>query len=217
MKEAGYASVAATHNMYADNILSQFNRWLTLHPRFTELFLPTRFPFTRLFRKDIEVTALAQQMAIWNVQPGRQSSIFLGEFFKKMIQANLDRINQEYGDQFPDGVPQIPVLDMPFLLEDGIDHLLTTASAFARPQLSYYHYYPPHQPYRTRVEFVDAFKNDGVTFPEKPLSHISEGKTHPQELRSRQDYDASLLYVDAEIERLYQGLEANRTTGEHLA
>ncbi|MFN2144080.1 MAG: sulfatase, partial [Anaerolineales bacterium] len=207
MKEAGYASVAATHNMYADSILSQFNRWLTLHPRFTEMFLPTRFPFTSLFRKDIEVTALAQQMVMWNAQPGHQSSIFLGDFFKKLIRANLDRINQEYRDQFPEGVPQIPVLDMPFLLEDGIDHLLSTSGAFVRPQLSYYHYYPPHQPYRTRSEFAGAFKHDGVSFPEKPLSHISEEKTHVHELISRQEYDAALLYVDAEFERLYQGLE----------
>ena len=53
-----------------------------------------------------------------------QSSIFISEIFRKLIEANLEKVNQTYGDQFPRGVPQIPVLNMPFLLEDGIDHLL---------------------------------------------------------------------------------------------
>jgi arylsulfatase A-like enzyme len=171
------------------------------------MFLPTRFPFTRLFRKDIEVTGLAQQTAMWNQDRDFLSSIFLGNFFKKLIQANLDRINAAYKDQFPRGVPQIPVLDMPFLLEDGIDQLLKTSSAFSPPQLSYYHYYPPHKPYLTRAEFTNAFHDDGVIFLEKPHSHITEEHTYEQEDEHRQHYDETLLYVDAEFDRLYRNLE----------
>ncbi|MBN2044104.1 MAG: sulfatase-like hydrolase/transferase [Anaerolineales bacterium] len=207
MKDAGYASVAATHNMYADMILSQSDHWLARHPHFTEMFLPTRFPFTRLFRKDIEVTGLAQRMAMWNTDRRYHSSIFLGEFFKQIIQVNLDQINQTYKDQFPRGVPQIPVLDMPFLLEDGIDHLLKTSTSFAQPQLSYYHYYPPHKPYLTRAEFYNVFSDDGITFPEKPRSHITEEQTYEQESLFRQHYDETLLYVDSEFNRLYQDLK----------
>ncbi|MFN2146639.1 MAG: sulfatase-like hydrolase/transferase, partial [Anaerolineales bacterium] len=206
-QDAGYATVAVTHNLYVDAILSQFDRWLTLHPRFLDIFLSSRFPFTWLFRKDIEVTAMAQKMSMWDPGKGYHSSIFLGEIFNKLIRADLSRINEAYQDEFPLGVLSLPEMDVPFILEDGIDHLLNTAGAFSQPQLSYYHYYPPHHPYNTRAEFIGAFDEDGVEFPEKPLSHITEGQTTPHELRARQQYDEYLLYVDAEFERLYQGLE----------
>jgi choline-sulfatase len=207
IKETGYASVAATHTLYVDSILSQFDRWLTLHPPFSEMFLSSRFPFIRLFRKDIELVGMAQKTTMWDTRKGYFSSIFLGELFRKMIQADLDRINETYRDQFPLGLPSLPELDIPFLLEDAIDHQIKTTSAFARPLLSYYHYFPPHHPYHTRAEFVDAFDDDGITFPEKPFSHINQEKTPKQELHSRKMYDETLLYVDSEFDRLYQNLQ----------
>jgi len=207
LKPAGYSTAAASHNMYADDLLTQLCRDLDVHPRFLEMFLPTRFPFTRLFNRDLEASGLAQLRAFWNKERVH-SAVFLGEFLQRAAQADLERIEAEYGEQFPDGVPAVPVLDLHFLLEDGIDHLIETTAAMPQPHLSYYHFYPPHQPYRTRAEFRNRFRRDGIEFPEKPASVITEGNTHKETLEARSQYDETLLYVDAEFHRLYTTLKA---------
>ncbi len=207
-RQAGYRTVAATHNMYADDLLTQFGRGLDSHPHFNQLFLPTRFPFTRLFPRDLEAGALAQLRAFWDPD-NIQSSIFLGRFLKSNAQADIARIDAQYGDLFPRGVPEIPVVDLRFLLEDGIDHLLDAAAGWLEPTLGYYHFYPPHQPYNTRREFIDLFQNDGVVFPKKPESVISEGHSQQRMDAARQEYDEFLRYVDAEFYRLYQTMDAS--------
>ena len=64
---------------------------------------------------------------------------------------------------FPRGVPEIPVVDYPFLLEENVEHILQTAQRSPHPYISYYHLYPPHQPYNTRAEYTNLFRKDGVT------------------------------------------------------
>jgi arylsulfatase A-like enzyme len=171
-----------------------------------DLFLPTRFPFTRLFNRDLEASGLAQMRAIWNKERVH-SAVFLGEFLQRAAQADLERIEAEYGEQFPNGVPAIPVLDLHFLLEDGIDHLIETTAGMPQPHFSYYHFYPPHQPYRTRAKFHNRFRIDGVEFPEKPASIITEGQTQKDISDARRHYDETLLYVDAEFQRLHTALK----------
>ena len=207
LQQAGYTTAGASHNIYADDLLSQLNRYLDVHPRFMEMFLPTRFPLTRLFNRDLEASGLAQLRAFWNKERVH-SAAFLGDFLQRAAEADIARIEAEYGRQFPGGVPAIPVLDLHFLLEDGIDHLIETTAGLPQPHLSYYHFYPPHQPYRTRQEFHNRFRNDSIEFPQKPASVISEGHTHKEELEARRQYDETLLYVDAEFHRLYTTLKA---------
>ena len=163
-QKAGYFTFAATHNIYADDFLTQFEKYLNHHPNFYTLFLPTRFPFTRLFPRDLEAGALAQLRAFWNPE-NIQSSIFLGRFLKQNAQTDLSRIEALYGDKFPRGVPEIPVLEMKYLLEDGIDHLLDNVASAPQPFLGYYHFYPPHQPYNTREDFFNRYQNDATLTP----------------------------------------------------
>jgi arylsulfatase A-like enzyme len=207
LAQGGYTTNAATHNIFADEFLTQIHQDIHLRPAFTDLFLPTRLPFPKLFPRDLEASALAQIRAFWNNE-NVNSALFLGELLKARAQADLSRIDARYSAEFPGGVPAIPVLDLRFLLEDGINHLLRTTASLSAPYVSYYHFYPPHQPYNTRREFAGLFRRDGIEFPEKPLSISNEGHTQEEMDKARRAYDEFLGYVDAEFYRLYRAMES---------
>ncbi|MEJ2758798.1 MAG: sulfatase-like hydrolase/transferase, partial [Anaerolineales bacterium] len=168
-QQAGYHTSAATHNIFADDYLTQFDKHIDHHPKFSELFLSKRLPFTQLVPRDLEAGALAQIRAFWNPE-NVNSSLFLGRYIHESIQ------------------------------------LLTLANT-PQPNFSYYHFYPPHQPYHTRTEFYNNFKDDGVQFPEKSPSVITEGKTKAEMDAARQQYDEFLRYVDSVFYRLFQSMQ----------
>jgi arylsulfatase A-like enzyme len=95
------------------------------------------------------------------------------------------------------------------VLEDAVDWLVDQTQSMPKPFLGYFHLYPPHDPYKTRREYVDVFKGTHA-FPDKPVHLLStEGLNQGQMKLRRQLYDESILYVDAEFNRLYSELESN--------
>ncbi|MFC1936729.1 sulfatase, partial [Chloroflexota bacterium] len=75
------------------------------------------------------------------------------------------------------------------------------------PFLGYLHYYPPHDPYSTRREFVDAFAGDGFQPLEKPESIYSKHQfSAKQQNEQRRQYDEYILLVDSEFDRLFSYL-----------
>jgi arylsulfatase A-like enzyme len=77
------------------------------------------------------------------------------------------------------------------------------------PFLTYFHLLPPHDPYGTRKEFVNRFAHDNFKTPDKTEHFMTDGKTYKQHRADRRQYDEYILYVDAEIGRLFSILEAN--------
>lgn len=73
--------------------------------------------------------------------------------------------------------------------------------------MGYYHFLPPHGPYRTRFDFSESFAWDNYRPPDKPL-HIF-ASSDPKFKRQRAHYDEFILYVDAEFDRLYHTLDQN--------
>ena len=88
-----------------------------------------------------------------------------------------------------------------------MDWLGSQVNEFPRPFLGYFHFLPPHYPYNTRREFVNAFKDDGFLPPEKERDVFSDGKGWRAMLTSRQLYDEYILYVDSEFGKFFQRLE----------
>ena len=110
----------------------------------------------------------------------------------------------QYGAQFPRGIPELNSLH--FILEDVIDWLIADLASLPQPFLTYVHVLPPHEPYSTRSEFIDAFKGDGLKPVKKPL-HF-EGDNEQSFLnQQRREYDEYMIYADAEFGRLYADLE----------
>jgi choline-sulfatase len=75
-----------------------------------------------------------------------------------------------------------------------------------QPFLGYFHFLPPHHPYRTENQFFNAFKEDRVKFPEKPTEILAR-KVYKDQPKTRTEYDEYILYCDQEFGRFYNYLE----------
>ena len=117
-----------------------------------------------------------------------------------------------YEKDFPRGIPRTGEDDY-FLLEDGVNWMLSKVATLQNPFLGYFHYLPPHSPYNTRYDFVNKFGEDGVGhYIEKPTNpYFGGGVDKPQNFKyqekQRRDYDEFILYADSELGRLYDSLQ----------
>jgi arylsulfatase A-like enzyme len=130
----------------------------------------------------------------------------LSSAFSKLKGYRISRIVQDrFGEFFPRGIPQTGD-HMYLILEDAVDWISNKMSQIPEPFFGYVHLWPPHDPYRTRLEFVDTFL-DGWLPPHKEEHVFSQG--HSDELLSenRRFYDEYIAYVDAEFGRLFSVLE----------
>jgi arylsulfatase A-like enzyme len=120
---------------------------------------------------------------------------------------NKDRFSA-YESSFPRGIPHI-FGDSYYILEHGIDWLQTLLATAPQPFMGYFHYLPPHFPYKTRAEFYDQFYNDGFEPLEKPTHIFAPRRAVGRVDEFRRWYDEYILYVDAEFARLYRFMEGN--------
>ena len=205
--QAGYYTSGYSHNIFADQYLYQFGSSINQHISRNDLFLEHPYLFlSNWFPKDPDAAAVAE-LRMYAEDDDYHSSVFLERLLHTLTTRTKEQQNDLFAEQFPRGLPATPVPEMSFLLEEGIDHIVRASTEHSGPYLSYYHFYPPHQPYRTRTEFDGAFKNDGISFIEKPNTIINEGAEPNRINKARQTYDEFLLYVDAEFFRLYTSLE----------
>jgi arylsulfatase A-like enzyme len=93
------------------------------------------------------------------------------------------------------------------LLENAINELGRQLAESPQPFLGYFHFMPPHHPYRTSREFFNAFKGDGFKPIEKPVDILARRVNKEQPLK-RIEYDEFILYCDREFGRLYNDLES---------
>jgi arylsulfatase A-like enzyme len=77
-----------------------------------------------------------------------------------------------------------------------------------QPYIAYYHLLPPHEPYTTRRDFIDAF-SDGWNPDSKPILNFSQNIPEKVLAKNRVNYDEYLAYADSEFGRLYDYMEGN--------
>jgi choline-sulfatase len=77
-----------------------------------------------------------------------------------------------------------------------------------QPFLGYYHFYPPHAPYNTSLEFFRDFREDGLTPIQKPTD-VFAVPPQPRQLQWRTEYDEFILYADEQFGRLFDSLDAS--------
>lgn len=203
--------LAYTHNSVADFLLEQFSadidEWI---PR-PEYFLTNDAYVGALFGGDEDIAAVSWVRIIKKADQGYAYSLFLSRLYELLQGHRLDEVKE----RFPRGLPAVNG-DNYFILEQALDALEGRVGQAARPFLGYFHFLPPHYPYRTRREFNNFFKGDGFQVPDKPVDlFIGAGSsdapmaTSDSLLDDRRHYDEFLLYVDQEFGRLFDMLEAS--------
>lgn len=197
-----YYRISYTHNQVAFTLLDQIQGSMDrLKPR-QDLYLDRDFISSTLFANDEDTAGVSWWQSI--VKKDRKGTYSL--FFSHIYRAYKERILKKYQDAYPRGLPNIRD-DNYFLPEDATDFTFTEVPKLPQPFLGYFHYLPPHDPYLTRVEYVDAFLNDGFDPLKKPEHLFSRGRTHNEMAENRRWYDEYVLLADAEFGRMFEELE----------
>jgi arylsulfatase A-like enzyme len=203
-----YYRLGYSHNPNVYIFFNQFWKDIEQVKNQADLFVKNNLSLDRLFPLDNDIAPITWDRMMEEGEKGYTYSLF----FAPLYQAYGRKIIRELQDDFPRGVPSQGEDDY-FLLEDGIDWLISDLTTLQRPFLGYFHFLPPHQPYHTRHEFINQFKNDGIgSYVDKPRHPVFGGPSGKplnlaQQGEQRQLYDEFILYADFELGRLYDALE----------
>lgn len=204
-----YARMAFTHNDLTSILLYQFARDVDIHKSTKELTIFDELLGEDFFKKDHNAAFLGEWM-ITRGQRGQDmrlpSSLFLSIIHRIWRTKERGLANFEYRRLFPKGLPSTNASLCVYLLEDAIDWVESEISNSRKPYFGYFHFLPPHEPYNTRREFINMFK-DNWTPVSKPAHLFSDGYSDQILNTNRRQYDEFILYVDAEFGRLVDYME----------
>ena len=203
-----YYRIGYSHNSNLYKFFEQFSPDLDHIEERRELFIKNILSLDGLFPRDNDIAPISWDRMVNEGEKRYTYSLFFAPFYERYSQHIVDGLR----DDFPRGIPQTGEDDY-FLLEDGIDWLLSQVSTLQHPFLGYFHFLPPHRPYHTRREFVNAFSDDGVGhYMEKPRQPFFQGDPESEvnlgyQSAQRQFYDEFILYADSELGRLHDSME----------
>jgi len=200
-----YYRIAYTHNVWANKLLEQFKGEMDELIPWNRLFLQSYDGFIQtLFGKDLDIASVSWVRNI-QLDEGYAYSLFLAHLYKKLREIKIAEIKQD----FPRGIPATGSAEFNFVLENATDWIGNRLAQVPQPFTGYFHFLPPHGPYRTSLEFYNRFKDDGFKTIEKPEDIFTQHISQRDLARKRTEYDEFLLYVDKEFGRFFDYLESS--------
>jgi arylsulfatase A-like enzyme len=195
-----------TQNALVMDLFNQFQKYIDRVTPPGALALVSEALADRVFSKDYFISFWGERIVRGS---GFQlpDSLFLsytsvGEDFDPKTP---DYLMKKYGELFPRGMPTHST-GLFFLLEDAINWIRGQVENDSRPFLGYFHLLPPHEPYHTRKEFIDIFK-DGWKPTPKPILRYSQNLSQDYLDEQSRYYDEYISYVDEEFGRLIDSLD----------
>ena len=208
-----YYRIAYSHNNVVNTLLNQFKDDLDeLIPQ-RQLYLTNDGFVNTLFANDDDIASVSWTRIMKRQEDGYSYSLFISRLYELLRDSQLQNLKS----LFPRGIPGIRG-DNYFVLEDAIEWLGGRVGEIPQPFLGYFHFLPPHYPYRTRREFYGRFKKDGYQPEVKPMDMFSQDKSPDNGtvnvsddtlLLDRTNYDEFILYVDREFGRFFDRLESS--------
>lgn len=204
-----YTRLAFTQNLWADILLSQFEKDLDLH-------IPSdsysQFADSLLQPKDLPADHdlayfLFQDflnLRVDDVRPYPGSLLLASADLARALASHRPYISTDY----PRGLPT----NHDFSYENtsvftGVERLIQNSLLQAAPYLGYFHFWSPHDPYSARKEFIGMFPED-LKIQNKPRHPFAASNLSEQSLRKyRREYDEFIADIDAEFGRLISSLE----------
>ncbi len=200
-----YYRLAYTHSGWAYTLLRQFQREMDdLIP--TEKLLVGSYDnfLDILFKNDKDLASVAWARNMRVADGGYAYSLFLSHLYQVLQEGKIANLKPMY----PRGLPTTGS-DNGFLLEDAVDFIGKLLPVIPHPFFGYFHYMPPHFPYRTSVEFYNRFKGDGFKTIDKPVDIFTKGHPDQDLPMYRTEYDEYILYVDHQFGRFFDALESS--------
>jgi arylsulfatase A-like enzyme len=115
---------------------------------------------------------------------------------------------EDFDALYPRGIPALNAYNASFLVEDVVRGMTSRLAEARQPFLAYLHFYPPHDPYRARREFVDVFR-DGWKPATKTEHLFSQGHSQEHLNEQRARYDEYIAHTDAEFGRMVGSLDGD--------
>ncbi|HAV75721.1 MAG TPA: hypothetical protein DCX53_00040, partial [Anaerolineae bacterium] len=198
--------ISYSHNTWVNILLNQFRNEIDeLIPRENLLLGSNKF-IHKLFRKDDDVVSVSWNRLANVSAEGYAYSLFLSHINEYIQDKKTDGLKS----LFPRGIPNAGSIDSDdtFLLEQAVDYIKSRLTAIPQPFFGYFHFLPPHDPYRSTSEFTGVFQNDGFTPIDKPMdifyTRVNQGLE-----KKRTEYDEFILYCDKEFGRLFEYLDSS--------
>jgi arylsulfatase A-like enzyme len=199
-----YYKITYTHNSWAYSVISYLgSNILDDFVPIEELLLTNDGLLSKLFEKDRDIAQVSLIRAIKKKEEGYAYSLFSSHLYERYRELQVVNLRP----QFPRGLPSIH-RDNYFLLEDSTKWLSNHLDKLPQPFIGYFHFWPPHNPYNTHLDFYQHFKDDGFLPDNKPF-YSSSKYTISDLLDARVKYDEFILYADREFARLYDYLETS--------
>lgn len=204
----GHYRTAYSHNPLANRILTQLAGGIDrLIPR-ESLYLESYDTLvSSLFKNDDDISSISWIRAMKVNEEGIAYSLFLSHLYETLQDKQIESLIP----RFPRGIPSISQVN-PYLLETAVNSVAERLKILPQPFLGYFHFMPPHQPYRTSAEFYNTFKNDGFTPVEKPVDILAKQQriaSQPSLDGLRTEYDEFILYCDDEFDNFFNELESS--------
>ncbi len=194
--------IAYTHNNWANTLLKQFRPVIDEYIPSEKLLLASYDNIVKaLFQNDEDLSSVSWARTMKIKEEGYSYSLLLSHLYEDLQKRKVKDLQA----LFPRGLPTTGS-DNGFMMEQAVDNLTVRLQSIPQPFAGYFHFLPPHYPYRTPKEFVDAFLNDGYKAIEKPVDIFGTQGNKGYPLK-RRIYDEYILYCDREFARLYDILE----------
>lgn len=197
-----YYRISFSHNTLVNTLFKQFLPALNDYIPQDDLFIFNDKFIKEFLSNDEDIATVGWARTIKRTE-GFSYSLFLSQLYEKI----RDNKVADVAKSFPYGLPRIND-DNFFTLEDGIDTLAEKIANIPQPFLGYFHFLPPHYPYKPRQEFADIFSKDNFKPLSKAQDIFTEEKSDEFLAGYRGYYDEFILNVDYEFGRLFNQLES---------
>lgn len=197
-----YFKLAFSQNNLVVNLLNQFSADIDSLLSPSEFSLVDGAAIHRKFKNDQDI---ANQALVRMLYYG--NSLLMSFLNSLYYQAKIDTSPLE---DYPTGLPRATFYDNVFTMKglfDGITNKILELDEREAPFFSYFHIYPPHNPYTPSRDFMGMFDNDGYEPIVKREHVLSIGSNQLSLNDERNKYDAFLANIDMEIGRLVSKLK----------
>lgn len=200
-----YYRLAYSHNGWANTLLKQFRRDIDNFIAQHKFYLTSDRFLSTLFGNDEDIASVGWLRTIKKEEERYAYSLFLSHLYEPYRERYQKPKIAEFEPLYPRGIPGYGTDN--FLLEQAVDALGNQLINTPQPFLGYFHFMPPHAPYKTHRDFYRRFYEDDLAPVVKPLSPFSIIEDSSLLARKRTSYDEFILYADREFGKFIDNLE----------
>ncbi len=200
------STVAYGQNMYADLLIGQAYKDVDVHIPNGSFDLQHRLFYSLpFFARDQLVANASIESGIFGLDYGPDGSLVGGPLYRLLQLRTQAQDDVQWMTKYPNGVPSSWE---DFTLEAVVDGAIQTLSKVEAPSFVYFHFFPPHDPYKPTKDFIKDF-SDRLKFVEKPLHPLAFHKEIEKAPKIRRLYDQYIASWDAEVGRLFDYLKSS--------